>query len=93
MPLVRIDVMRGRSEAELAAIGAAIHRALGECLDVPERDHFQVLTAHAPDRLVAGGARVRPQDVVIVLAENAREDWSFGDDVAQSVTMPREHWK
>jgi 4-oxalocrotonate tautomerase len=52
MPLVRIDVIEGRDDAELAAIGAAVHRALGECLDVPEHDRFQVITEHRPGRLI-----------------------------------------
>lgn len=52
MPLVRIDLIRGRTDAQVAAIGQAIHRALGECLNVPARDRFQVITEHAPGRLV-----------------------------------------
>lgn len=134
MPLVRIDVVEGRSESDLAAIGAAVHRALGECLDVPERDHFQVITEHRLGRLIydraylgvertdqivfvqvflstgrtpekkkafyaraaaliAEGAHMRPQDVTMVLVENTRDDWSFGNGVAQYLTMPRDQWK
>ncbi|HET7634383.1 MAG TPA: tautomerase family protein [Burkholderiales bacterium] len=52
MPFVRIDLLKGRSEPEIAAIGNAIHHALVECLNVPERDHFQVITEHAPGRLI-----------------------------------------
>src|SRR5690348_5021255 len=52
MPLVRIDLIRGRPEAEIAAIGNAVQRAMMDCLDVPQRDHFQVITEHAPGRLV-----------------------------------------
>jgi phenylpyruvate tautomerase PptA (4-oxalocrotonate tautomerase family) len=52
MPLVRIDVLEGRSDEQLAAIGAAIHRAMVECLDVPERDQFQIITEHRRGRLI-----------------------------------------
>jgi len=134
MPLVRVDLISGRSESQIAAIGNAIHRALIECLDVPERDHFQVITEHAPNRLIydsaylgvertqgivfvqvflsagrtteqkqafyaraanllASEARVRPEDVTVVLTENTREDWSFGQGVAQYLMLPREQWK
>ena len=51
MPLVRIDVLEGRSDKQLAAIGDAIHRAMVECFGVPERDQFQVITEHRPGRL------------------------------------------
>jgi 4-oxalocrotonate tautomerase len=134
MPLVRVDLISGRSESQIAAIGNAIHRALIECLDVPERDHFQVITEHAPNRLIydsaylgvertqgivfvqvflsagrtteqkqafyaraanllAAEARVRPEDVTVILTENTREDWSFGQGVAQYLMLPREQWK
>ena len=134
MPLVRVDLISGRSESQIAAIGNAIHRALIECLDVPERDHFQVITEHAPNRLIydsaylgvertqgivfvqvflsagrtteqkqafyaraanllASEARVRPEDVTVILTQNTREDWSFGQGVAQYLMLPREQWK
>jgi hypothetical protein len=31
--------------------------------------------------------------VAIALVENTREDWSFGNGVAQYLTMPRDQWK
>jgi 4-oxalocrotonate tautomerase len=36
---------------------------------------------------------VRPEDVVICLVENQREDWSFGKGLASYVVLPREQWK
>jgi phenylpyruvate tautomerase PptA (4-oxalocrotonate tautomerase family) len=134
MPLVRIDLIKGRPEVEVAAIGNAVQRAMMECLDVPKRDHFQVITEHAPGRLIydpdylevkrtdgivlvqvllssgrstaqkqafyaraaellAREAKVRPEDVTITLVENVRENWSFGNGIAQYVVLPREQWK
>jgi 4-oxalocrotonate tautomerase len=134
MPLVRIDMIRGRREEEIAAIGRAVQRALVETMNVPERDQFQMITEHAPGRLVynkaylgierteafvfvqvtlsagrstdqkkafyaraaqlmAEGANMRPQDVAISLIESTREDWSFGDGIAQYVELPKEQWK
>jgi len=43
--------------------------------------------------LLAAEARVRPEDVTVVLTENTREDWSFGQGVAQYLILPREQWK
>ena len=52
MPLVRIDMIAGRSARDVAAIGHAVHRALVECMNVPERDHFQVITEHDRSHLI-----------------------------------------
>ena len=134
MPLVRIDLRRGKPAGYAAAISEAVHRAMVETIGVPERDHFQVITEHTPQEMVhdpgyLGVARsdsvvfieivlsagriteqkqalfariaellrekpgVRPEDVVVTLVVNTREDWSFGNGEAQYVTMPREQWK
>jgi 4-oxalocrotonate tautomerase len=134
MPLVRIDLVEGRSAPQVAAISNAIQRALVDCLDVPERDQFQVINEHAPGRLIynsgylgvertegivivqiflssgrstaqkqafyaraaellAAEAATRPEDVTIVLTENTRADWSFGQGLAQYLALPQEQWK
>jgi phenylpyruvate tautomerase PptA (4-oxalocrotonate tautomerase family) len=134
MPLVRIELIRGRAEAEVAAIGAAVQKALVAAMNVPERDRFQVITEHAPGRfvynadylgvhrtdgivfvqvflskgrtteqkqafyalaakLLSAEAKVRPEDVAISIVESTREDWSFGNGVAQYLVLPREEWK
>ena len=46
MPLVRIDVLEGRTDEELRRIGDSVHQALVEQLNVPERDLFHVITRH-----------------------------------------------
>lgn len=48
MPLVNIDVLRGRSEEELKAIIDASHDAMVEAFQVPERDRYVILTQHEP---------------------------------------------
>ena len=124
MPLVRVDVLEGRSPEELAAIGDGVHRALVEAIGIPPQDRFQVLNRHAAERLVfdrhyLGIARtdgvvfvqitmsvgrsleqkrnlfaaiarnlaekpgVRQEDVFVNLVEVVKENWSFGNGVAQ----------
>jgi 4-oxalocrotonate tautomerase len=51
MPLVEIDLLEGRSEAELDAISDAIHEAMVAELDVPQRDRFQIITERPPGYL------------------------------------------
>jgi len=36
---------------------------------------------------------MRPEDVTIVLTENKRADWSFGQGLAQYLVLPQEQWK
>ena len=48
---------------------------------------------YAGSYLLAAEAMVRPEDVTVVLTENTREDWSFGQGVAQYLILPREQWK
>jgi phenylpyruvate tautomerase PptA (4-oxalocrotonate tautomerase family) len=47
MPLVNIDVVKGRPSWEIDEISEAVHRSMVELLDVPPRDRFQIVTEHA----------------------------------------------
>lgn len=51
MPLVNIDVIRGRSEEELRAIIDAAHEAMVTAFDVPDSDRYVILTQHEPFEL------------------------------------------
>jgi phenylpyruvate tautomerase PptA (4-oxalocrotonate tautomerase family) len=52
MPLVRFDLPTGLPPGRVAALTEAVHRAMVETIDVPERDRFQVIAEHPPGRLV-----------------------------------------
>jgi len=52
MPLQRIDVFAGRSEATRRAIADAVHRALVEVVGVPEKDRFQVIVEHGARSMI-----------------------------------------
>jgi 4-oxalocrotonate tautomerase len=69
MPFVRIDLIAGRAETEITAIGGAVHRAMVEVLNVPERDRFQIITEHPPSRLIYNPAYLgveRTDGIVVV---------------------------
>jgi 4-oxalocrotonate tautomerase len=51
MPFVRIDLREGKPTSYIKAIGNSIQQAMVEHLDVPVRDHFQVISEHTPDHL------------------------------------------
>ena len=46
MPLVRIDLARGKSAEFRKTLGEIIYRAMRETINVPENDKFQVITEH-----------------------------------------------
>jgi phenylpyruvate tautomerase PptA (4-oxalocrotonate tautomerase family) len=51
MPLLRIDVIEGRSEAELKKLLDAIHRAMLGAFKVPERDRYQIVHEHPSTKM------------------------------------------
>lgn len=127
MPLVRIDLRKGKSAAHKKAIGEGIYRAMRETFVVPDEDRFMVVTEHDEDgffysktylsiertddlvliqltvtnsrnvdqkkalfsrivELLAQQPGLRSQDVFINLVEVEKENWSFGNGIAQYVT-------
>ena len=52
MPLVRIDLARGKTVAERQTIGDVIYNAMIATINVPQDDRFQIITEHAPDDLI-----------------------------------------
>lgn len=51
MPLVRIDLPRGKSAEYKRAIGDVIFAAMRATLNVPEGDRFQIFAEHSSDDL------------------------------------------
>jgi phenylpyruvate tautomerase PptA (4-oxalocrotonate tautomerase family) len=126
MPLVRIDLREGKSDADRQEISRAVYDALLS-VGVPTDDRFQVIAEHQaanfvfdPDYLgihrsddlvmiqitwsegrtveqkkalyvaIVDGLNktlgLRREDVFINLVEVKKENWSFGNGVAQYVT-------
>ena len=52
MPLVRIDLRRGKPAAYRRAICDGIYRALRETFNVPENDRFLVVNEHDADNFI-----------------------------------------
>ena len=46
MPLVRIDLVEGRTPDYRAQVGQIIYQAMLECFSVPKNDRFQIITEH-----------------------------------------------
>jgi len=126
MPLVRLDLRRGKPAAYKKAISDGVYQALREIFTVPENDRFMVVTdrdeadfiyepsylgiEHGSEfvmlqitvtntrtveqkqalyarivELLGKNPGIRPQDVMINLIDVGKENWSFGNGIAQYV--------
>ena len=125
MPLVRIDLPKGKTAEDRKAISDGVQAALVETFNVPKDDLFQVITTHglesqivhAPTYLgleyskdltliqltvsdtrtvdqkkrlfativenLSRNPGLRPDDIFINLVEVKKENWSFGNGIAQ----------
>ena len=54
MPLVRIDLLEGKSPDYRARIGEVVYQAMVKTLNVPKDDRFQVITEHSKEGLIFG---------------------------------------
>ena len=127
MPLVRIDMPKGKTPEERRIIADVVYDAMISTLNVPQNDRFQIIAERdsadliidptylgiqrssdaiiiqvtlnegrsvelkqAFYRAAADGlndrASMRPEDVFISLVEVKKENWSFGNGVAQYAT-------
>jgi phenylpyruvate tautomerase PptA (4-oxalocrotonate tautomerase family) len=46
MPLVRIDLLEGKTPEYLTQVGQIVYHAMLEVLNVPSNDRFQIITEH-----------------------------------------------
>ena len=78
MPLINIDVIRGRDEAATRTLLDAIHAAMVEAFDAPTTDRYQILTQHDEHEIVVedtGLGFPRSRDLVVIrLTSKARTD-------------------
>ncbi|CAH1192288.1 tautomerase family protein [Paenibacillus sp. JJ-223] len=52
MPLLRFDVIEGRSPEEMKKLLDAAHYAMVEAFRVPMRDRYQIVHQHAPHEMI-----------------------------------------
>ena len=124
MPLVRMSFMKGKPEGFGKKAGEIVYRAMVNTINVPEKDHFQIITEHDDNSLLYDPSYldiprtdgiifiqiilnegrsvdlkkklyktmaerlskelgIRMEDVLINLVEVKKENWSFGNGIAQ----------
>ena len=52
MPLLKFDLIEGRTEDEIRTLLDSAHRAVLSTFKVPERDRYQIVTEHKPFHFV-----------------------------------------
>jgi hypothetical protein len=69
MPLLRFDILEGRTDDEIGKLLDAAHAAQVEAFGVPESDRFQVVNEHKPSRVRFGdiGLGIERSDKVVLL--------------------------
>lgn len=74
MPLLRFDLIEGRTDAELQALLDAAHRAMLAAFNVPERDRYQIVHEHKPSRMIIEdtGLNIPRTDKVVFLQVTSR---------------------
>lgn len=69
MPLVRIDLIKGRSPEQVNSLTGAVHEALVEVMGIPEHDRFQIVSQHESFEVIAQDAGLgfeRDDSVVMI---------------------------
>jgi len=74
MPLLRFDLIEGRSKSELKALLDAAHRAMLAAFKVPERDRYQIVHEHKRSRMVVEdtGLDIPRSDNIVMLQVTTR---------------------
>ena len=75
MPLLKIDVIEGRSEEELKKLLDAIHGAMLAAFNVPERDRYQIVHEHpaAEMRIEDTGLSIPRTERIVVVQVTTRQ--------------------
>jgi phenylpyruvate tautomerase PptA (4-oxalocrotonate tautomerase family) len=78
MPLVRIDLIEGRTDAQVRTLADTVQQVMLDVFAAPERDRYQVIHEHKPGRIIAedtGLGFERTDGVVIIqVTEQGRDD-------------------
>ena len=74
MPLLRFDLVEGRTHDELQALLDAAHRAVLAAFKVPERDRYQIVHEHKRSRMIIEdtGLGIPRTDKVVFLQMTSR---------------------
>ena len=70
MPLIRVDMIEGRTPDEIKTLLDAVHRTVLAAFKVPVRDRYQIVYEHAPSHFIVedtGLGITRTRNCVVIL--------------------------
>lgn len=70
MPLLKIDLIEGRSDAELKTLLDTIHEVVVKSFEVPEGDRYQIVSQHSANEMIIQdtGLGFKRSDKVVVIS-------------------------
>ncbi|MCW2540080.1 MAG: 4-oxalocrotonate tautomerase [Frankiales bacterium] len=78
MPLVRIDLVEGRTDGQVRTLADTVQQVMLDVFAAPPRDRYQVIHEHKPGRIIAedtGLGFERTDGVVVIqVTEQGRDD-------------------
>lgn len=78
MPLVRIDLVEGRTDDEIKALADTVQQVMIDVFAAPEHDRYQVIHEHKPGRIICedtGLGLERSAGIVLIqVTEQGRDD-------------------
>jgi 4-oxalocrotonate tautomerase len=69
MPLVRIDLIRGKPAAFRKSLGEIVYKAMTDLINVPANDKFQIITEHAAEEINVADSYLGndySQDIILI---------------------------
>jgi phenylpyruvate tautomerase PptA (4-oxalocrotonate tautomerase family) len=74
MPLIRFDLIKGRTDKEIANLLDAAHEAMLEAFRVPVRDRYQIVQEHDASRvrIEDTGLGIERTDKVVIVTVTSR---------------------
>ncbi|MDF0480066.1 tautomerase family protein [Vagococcus sp. PNs007] len=75
MPLVKLDIQRGKSEVELRLLLDTVHNSLVKVFKIPERDRYQIINQHEPYEMIIqdSGLEYKRSETNIVITILSKE--------------------
>jgi hypothetical protein len=74
MPLLRFDLIEGRSPADLRLLLDTAHDVMIECFKAPQRDRYQIVNEHRPSNMITEdtGLNIPRSDKIVLLQVTSR---------------------
>ncbi|WP_432512206.1 tautomerase family protein [Kineococcus sp. SYSU DK001] len=89
MPLLRFDLVAGRTQAELTTLLDAAHAAVVEAFEVPDGDRYQVVHQHPAGEMVVHDTGLgidRTRDVVVLQMTSRKRTQQQKEDFYRLLT-------